>query len=72
MYSNKPAAEIETRRVTPPTYLLTEPEFVKHQGAQESIPPAYVAWRAGIRPIGLSYRPAMGGNRFIGVDSWAP
>jgi hypothetical protein len=26
---------------------LQEPEFVNVQGAQESIPPAYVAWRAG-------------------------
>jgi hypothetical protein len=25
----------------------TEPEFVNVSGAQESIPPAYVVWRAG-------------------------
>jgi hypothetical protein len=60
MFSNKSAAEID--RDGPPPYLLPEPEFVKHQGAQESIPPAYVALLAGIRPIGLStcHRPAMG------------
>jgi hypothetical protein len=26
---------------------FTDPEFVNVQGAQESIPPAYLAWRAG-------------------------
>jgi hypothetical protein len=34
--------------------------------SENSIPPAYVAWRAGTQ-IGLSYRPAM-----LGIDFWAP
>ncbi len=45
---------------------VSEPEFVNFQGAQESIPPAYVAWWAGTsNKIGLSYRPAR-----LGIDSW--
>jgi hypothetical protein len=35
--------------------------------SEDSIPPAYVAWRAGTTNIGLSYRPAR-----LGIDSWAP
>jgi len=35
--------------------------------SKESIPPAYVAWRAGTSNIGLLYRPAR-----LGIDSWAP
>jgi hypothetical protein len=35
--------------------------------SEDSIPPAYVAWRAAVRQIGLSYRPAR-----LGIDSWAP
>jgi hypothetical protein len=46
----------------------TEPIFVHVYGAQESIPPAYVAWRSGTtKEIGLSYRPVR-----LGIDSWAP
>jgi len=37
------------------------PEFVNVEGAQESIPPAYVAWRAGtITLFGLTARQAGG------------
>ena len=35
--------------------------------SEDSIPPAYVAWRAAVRQIELSYRPAR-----LGIDSWAP
>jgi hypothetical protein len=35
--------------------------------SEDSIPPAYVAWRAAVRLIELSYRPAR-----LGIDSWAP
>jgi hypothetical protein len=31
----------------------TEPEFLNFYGAQESIPPAYVAWRAGTTTLFL-------------------
>ncbi len=31
----------------------TEPEFVNVKGAQESIPPAYVAWWAGTTTLFL-------------------
>jgi hypothetical protein len=45
---------------------IPEPVFVNVYGAQESIPPAYVAG-GPLRQIGLSYRPAR-----LGIDSWAP
>ncbi len=35
--------------------------------SKESIPPAYVAWRASIRQIGLSYRPAQGWKSIPGL-----
>ena len=44
-----------------------EPVFVNVQGAQESIPPAYVAWRAG--PTNRVVVPARStGNRFLGFS----
>jgi hypothetical protein len=48
--------------------LTPQPEqlFVNVKGAKESIPPAYVSWRA-IRQKVLSYRSAR-----LGIDSWAP
>jgi hypothetical protein len=44
-----------------------EPVFVNVYGAQESIPPAYVAWRAGA----TNYRVVVPA-RLLGIDSWAP
>jgi hypothetical protein len=42
-----------------------EPEFVTVLGAQESIPPAFVAWRAGTsNRVIVPARQA--GNRFMG------
>jgi hypothetical protein len=42
-----------------------EPVFVNVQGAQESIPPAYVAWRAGMtNRVVVPIRQT--GNRFLG------
>ncbi len=35
--------------------------------SEESIPPAYVPWRAGTTNVGLSYQPVR-----LGIDSWAP
>jgi hypothetical protein len=35
--------------------------------SEESIPPVYVAWRAGTTILVLSYGPAR-----LGIDSWAP
>jgi hypothetical protein len=46
---------------------LSELVFVNVYRAQESIPPAYVAWRDPARQKGFSYRPARLGN-----DSWSP
>jgi hypothetical protein len=44
----------------------SEPVFVNVYGAQESIPPACVAWRAGTTIwVVIPARPA-------GIDSWAP
>ncbi len=45
---------------------IPEPVFVNVYGAQESIPPAYVAGEP-LRQIWLSYRSAR-----LGIDSWAP
>ncbi len=42
-------------------YKESVPVFVNVYRAQESIRPAFVAWRACIT-IGLSYRPARAGN----------
>ncbi len=43
----------------------TEPEFVNVQGAEESIPPGYVAWRVGT--FKRVVVPAIqAGNRFLG------
>jgi hypothetical protein len=43
----------------------TEPVFVNVYGAQESIPPAYVVWRAGMsNRVVVPARQA--GNRFLG------
>jgi hypothetical protein len=52
----------------------SEPEFLNVKGAQESIPPAYVAWRAGmitllVVPLARLYTGWK--NRFLGIDSWA-
>ncbi len=45
--------------------MATEPVFVNVQGAQESIPPDYVAWRAGTTyKVVVLARQA--GNRFLG------
>jgi hypothetical protein len=44
-----------------------EPAFVNVQGAQESIPPAYVAWRAGMSNR-LVVPARQAGNRFL--NSW--
>jgi hypothetical protein len=44
---------------------VSEPVFVNVYGAQESIPPAYVAWRAGTKNrVVVPARQA--GNRFLG------
>jgi hypothetical protein len=43
-----------------------EPVFVNLYGAQESIPPAYAARRAGMTNRAI-VRPAS-----LGIDSWAP
>jgi hypothetical protein len=44
---------------------LSEPVFVNVYGAQESIPPAYVAWRAGTTNMVIA--PArQAGNLFLG------
>ncbi len=44
-----------------------EPVFVNVYGAQESTPPGYVAWRAGIRQIQrVAVSPCQAGNRFLG------
>jgi hypothetical protein len=58
----------------PPPQVGDGPElvFVNVYGAQESIPKnrlrkAMEPWRAGIRQIGLLYRPAG-----LEIDSWAP
>ncbi len=45
-------------------------EFVNVSGAQESIPPAYVAWRAAM--ITLFVIPADQATKSGGIDSWAP
>jgi hypothetical protein len=34
-------------------FAKTEPEFLNLYGAQESIPPGYVAWRAGTTTLFL-------------------
>jgi hypothetical protein len=65
-YSSVPSVEWTLTGCNP------EPEFCKRLrspgiGSKESIPPAYVAWRAGMFTIGLSYPPAR-----LGIDSWAP
>jgi hypothetical protein len=45
--------------------LYTAPEFVNVYGAQESIPPAYVAWRTGAsNRVVVPARQA--GNQFLG------
>jgi hypothetical protein len=43
--------------------------FVNVEGAQESIPPAYVAWRAGTTTLYVV--PVRRRNRFIEIYSWA-
>ncbi len=49
----------------PAQYLAQEPVFVIVYGAQESIPPAFVAWRAGTtNRAAVPARQA--GNRFSG------
>ncbi len=52
--------------IHPPLPLSTaEPVFLNVYGAQESIPPTYVAWRAGTtNRVAISAREA--GNRFLG------
>jgi len=51
-----------------PTYSSTEPVFVIIYGAQESIPSAYVARRAGTKNrVVVLARQA--GNRFLGSSS---
>jgi hypothetical protein len=40
--------------------------------SKESIPPAYVAWRAFTTTLYLSYRRASWRNRYLGIDFWAP
>jgi hypothetical protein len=50
----------ELYRKCPPfpiTHWPAEPVFKNFQGAQESIPPAYVAWCGLVRQIGLSHSP---------------
>jgi hypothetical protein len=44
----------------------SEPEFVNVNVAQESLPPTYLAWRAGTSNT-ASYRPAR-----MGIFSWSP
>jgi hypothetical protein len=48
------------------TQLVHEPVFVNVYGAQESIPTAYVAWRASTTNR-VSYRPAR-----LRIDTWSP
>jgi hypothetical protein len=45
---------------------MPEPVFVNDYRAQESIPPTYVAWRAGTTN-GVAVRAAR-----LGIDSWDP
>jgi hypothetical protein len=43
-----------------------EPEFVNVLGVQESIPPAYVAWRAGPSERVIVPASQVAGKRFLG------
>ncbi len=44
---------------------IPEPVFVNIYGAQESMPPVYVAWRAGTSNIVVVWA-RQAGNRFLG------
>ncbi len=50
----------------PPISKCSEPVFVNFYGAQESIPPDYVAWRTG------TTNRVVVPTRLAGIDSWTP